>query len=491
MNINEKLVKPVMEAKYLNVENTDRYRSIIRLFYLNYEKLKYWMYQEEVYAGLTEDPYFADYTAEQCQQDLAALTEWGNLATIQDTRRVASIEEFKNKKFRYQLTETAVEVERMVIRLENLLIEGSSLEPTLLERLRAAVLRLEEMAGESGEKVYGYWSDLNSDFIRLNQNYQDYMRELNSVKAEEMMKTRAFLVFKDRLVEYLRSFVKSLQRNATVIEQSLRKTSPESVHMLLEKVTAYELSIPRMDAEVDEKMIYERMKGRFDSIRSWFVGEGGAESESVKVFDATNEVIRRITRYAARLSEQNNSGANRREEYRKLAELFADCADIGDAHRLSAVVFGIEKPLHLKGDFVRETESINSGVYEERAQEFTVTPRVRTYKEKAKRSGIIDRTAEKEAVRRATAERLAQERRLLESYIRGGRIEFAALPELTPQIRDIFLGWLSKGLESRTHCAKTEDGQVYRIECAKEGETCVLTCTDGTFRMPAYTILFE
>ena len=34
------------------------------------------------------------------------------------------------------------------------------------------------------------------------------MRELNSVKAEEMMKTKEFLVFKDRLIEYLRSFCK-------------------------------------------------------------------------------------------------------------------------------------------------------------------------------------------------------------------------------------------------------------------------------------------
>jgi len=32
---------------------------------------------------------------------------------------------------------------------------------------------------------------------------QDYMRELNSVKAEELMKTKKFLLFKDRLIEYL------------------------------------------------------------------------------------------------------------------------------------------------------------------------------------------------------------------------------------------------------------------------------------------------
>ena len=47
MKIQETVRKPMMEAKYLNVDNTDRYRPIIRLFYLQYEKLKYWLYQEE------------------------------------------------------------------------------------------------------------------------------------------------------------------------------------------------------------------------------------------------------------------------------------------------------------------------------------------------------------------------------------------------------------------------------------------------------------
>lgn len=39
------------------------------------------------------------------------------------------------------------------------------------------------------------------------------MRELNSVRAEELMRTQEFLVFKDRLIDYLRSFVRSLQMN--------------------------------------------------------------------------------------------------------------------------------------------------------------------------------------------------------------------------------------------------------------------------------------
>lgn len=491
MRIQETVRKPMTEAKYLNVDNTDRYRPIIRLFYLKYEKLKYWLYQEEVYEELKEDTYFREYTPEQCQQDLAALTAWGNLVTIQDTRKVATIEEFKNKKFRYQLSEATVEIERMVIRVENLFIESSSLEPTLLERLRINLSKISGIVKEDQEHIYAWWNDLNNDFIRLNQNYQDYMRELNSVKAEEMMKTTEFLVFKDRLIEYLRSFVKSLQVNAASIEQCLKNTDREGLKCLLTKIIQYELLIPRIDVEVKEDLITDKVYGRWQSLEEWFTGAEGKDSEAAKVFDTTNEIIRKITRYAARISEMSNVGANRREEYHKVAVMFSKCKDIYEAHRLAAVVFGIEKPLHLKGLPGRQTESINSGVFEEEPHIVTVTPRVRTYKEKAKRSGIIDRSKEKEEMRLATIQRLEEERRLLKSYIRDDRLEFANLPEIESHVRDVFLTWLSKALENKSLQGKTEDGQVYHVEKSDTEETCILKSPDGNLQMPAYVIVFE
>ena len=491
MKIQETVRKPMMEAKYLNVDNTDRYRPIIRLFYLQYEKLKYWLYQEEVYAELKEDPYFQDYTPEQCQQDLAALTAWGNLSTIQDTKKVSTIEEFKNKKFRYQLSEVCVEIERMMIRVENLFIESSSLEPTLLERICMNLRRIPEIARESQDNIYIWWNDLNNDFIRLNQNYQDYMRELNSVKAEEMMKTKEFLVFKDHLIEYLRNFVRSLQMNVSSIEQCLKEVDRGQLEGILTEVVQYELAIPRIDTEITEEMITDKINGRWDSLEEWFVGVDGRESEALKVFDTTNEIIRKITRYASRISERSNGGANRREEYRKLAVMFSKCRDIYEAHRLAASVFGIEKPLHLKGIPGRQTESINSGVFEEEPYVVTVTPRIRTYREKAMRSGIVDRSREKEEMRLAAIRRMEEERKLLKGYIRDGRLSFAGLPEIEPHVRDVFLSWLSKALENKELRGKTEDGQIYHLEQENPGETCILKSPDGNLEMPAYTIVFE
>ena len=76
MQVSDKLIKPLTEIKYLNADNVSRYRCIMRIFFENYEKLKYWLYQEDIYEEMIKDPYFVEYKPEQCQQDLAMLVEW-------------------------------------------------------------------------------------------------------------------------------------------------------------------------------------------------------------------------------------------------------------------------------------------------------------------------------------------------------------------------------------------------------------------------------
>ena len=491
MQVSDKLIRPLTEAKYLNADNVSRYRCIMRIFFENYEKLRYWMYQEDIYGEMIKDPFFADYRPEQCQQDLAMLVEWKNLNTIQDTRKVASIEEFKNKKYRYQMSEYSVEIERLVLRLENLFIEGASLEPTLLERIRREIERFPEMAEVDGNEVYTWWTDLNNDFVRLNQNYQDYIRDLNSVKAEEMMHTKEFLVFKDRLIEYLRSFIKGLQRNVGVIEESLRSQKEEVRETVFGKIIEYELLIPRMEVEISRPMIEEKIRGRFQSIYNWFVGAEGAENEAGKLFDVTNEIIRRITRYAAQLSEKNALGANRKEEYKKAAELFLRCNDLSEAHKMSAMVFGIERPWHLAGDLIRETDSMNQGVYEEVPLQFTLKPRVRTYREKSKRSGIRESAEQKQETRRKLLQKQKEEMEKLQQLEKKGRIDFAELPVLEPRIREILLKWLSDAMEDADFTARTDDGRRYVLDRTHAGEKCVVHCEDGNFTMPRMAIVFQ
>lgn len=204
-----------------------------------------------------------------------------------------------------------------------------------------------------------------------------------------------------------------------------------------------------------------KKKGRYESIHNWFVSVNGQENEAGKLFDATNEIIRRITRYATQLNEKN------------------------------AMVFGIERPYHLRGDSPRETESMNRSVYEEGAIEFTLKPRIRTYREKSKRSSMKDNRQEKEEMRSRMLKQLQEERKKLEQLEVDGRIDFSTLPVIEPRVREILLKWLSDALEDGDYSARTDDGRLYVLDMSHVKEPCVVHCEDGNFTMPKLSIVFQ
>ena len=49
MEISNKLTKAIKEVNYLRVENAARYRVIMRYFFLEYEKIHYWLHKEDIY----------------------------------------------------------------------------------------------------------------------------------------------------------------------------------------------------------------------------------------------------------------------------------------------------------------------------------------------------------------------------------------------------------------------------------------------------------
>ncbi|HBM75288.1 MAG TPA: TIGR02677 family protein [Clostridiaceae bacterium] len=492
MEINVKLTKQIEEVRYLTVDNSWRYRAILRFFYLSYEKMKYWMYKEDIYEELKKHEQFSQYTMDDLKQDLDVLVSWKNLMPIQDTSRVSTVEEFKNKQFRYQMTEYSVEIERLTIKLENLLIETASLEPSLLEYLKEELSKFKSMVSNDDKTVGAWWRALNENFKRLNQNYQDYIGDFYSMKAEEMMKTKEFLLYKEKFIDYFRDFIKGLQNNSGTIEAILQDISAEDEKAVLEKVFNYEMAIPRLDTDVPEEEIMDNINGKWSNLKNWFLGSDGSESEASRLLDITNEIIRKITRFASQISESRNSAANRKEEYRKLASMFLDCESIEDAHKLSSLCFGIFNTKHIKCDLVRKTESINSGVFDEEPYIYTIKPRIRYYREKAIRNPIANNEERKaKMLEKVMAER-QRERKIVEGYIKDGCIRFDSLPEIKREARVTLLRWLAKGINSPDGRAKTEHGRVYRIIVPENiDEKCILKCEDGTFEMPPYIIYFE
>lgn len=490
--MNHKVLRPLTETKYLSMENAWRYRSIMRLFYINDQKYRHYLMKEDVHSSLLQDELFGDYTLEMCRQDLDALVEWGNLSATQDTTKVTTYQQFVNKQFRYQMTEYAIEIERLTIRLENLFIEGGSLEPTLLERIKDEIKLLKTKIHEDAKSLGGWWSSLNADFQRLNQNYQDYIRDWNSIKADELMKSKNFLLYKEKLVDYLRNFVKELQFFAHEIEVLLLKVSADEQRILIDQVSQYEADIPRIDMEnVSFADIHENIQGKYESIRRFFVNQQGRESEVEKILEMTNEIIRKITRYAAGILEMSSQYSNRRDEYMKVLEFMGQCETLEEAHELSALVFGIDSYHHFQGDMVRQTESIFSSIWDEIPLEITTEPRIRNYRERMLKTAIRDDSEDKKKMQEAILKQRQEEQELVESCIKEERIEFEKLHRLKPFVRKTLLRWLGKAILENGALVSTENGQKYRLLNPNEKTTCTLICEDGDFVMPAFILSFE
>lgn len=493
MEINEQISKQITETSYLTTDNTRRYRPILRYFYEQYERINYMLYKEDVWNELNRKANFENYTIEMCENDLAQLVSWGNLTALQDTNNVSTVEEFKHRKFRYQLTEYAVEIERLVIKLENLHIEGASLEPKLIERIKEEIQSIEKISLKDETDVLSLWENLNNDFKRLNQDYQDYIKTFYNTRMEEVAKSKQFIVYKNDLVRYLREFIKLLQENSYTIEEELKKMEQRTEERFLEKVYLGQkriVRIDKLDEQTDEKELINRNKEKWKNIKRWFIGDSLHFSEVEKINEKTTEIIRKITRIANQIAESKGNVSSKKAEYKKICEMFAKTENIDEAHKLSSLVFGMFNTRHIKGNYVRQTDSINSSLLEEQPNEYEVKPHIREYREKLPKVAIVDKTKEKEEQIQNYLKQIEENRKEMQKYVKDGKIDIKQLPIVKTDVRKTLLKWISKAGIMADKQIIIEDGRKIKLIYPQNNERCVLKCEDGNLEMPAFELQF-
>lgn len=488
-----KYLESIQETIYLSAGNASQYRRIMRIFFIEYEKMHFQLYKEDVLELIREHPEFADYHMEQLKTDLEALVAWKNLIPIQDPKRVYTIAEYKNKQYRYTMSEYAVEIERMTVKLENLFLDSSSLSMNYFVRIESALNEMEQMNHRELKAVNEWWSNLQEDFKRLNRNYQDYLREFYSGKSDKVLKSIEFVIHKDRFISYLQEFVQQLQNKSIRIENIIKNLSRKTVNAVLEKVIESELAIPHPNAEIQnlrESAVRENIYGKWRSLSEWFISADNHPSESQRVLDITDEVIRKIIQNAALIVQLQNWGISRKEDYKKFIQMFAQCENVEEAHKLSAHVFGIQHVRHFKVNCPRSTDSINSGVFDEIPSEYELKPHTRTYKPRIHKSGFESKALEKLAQRNQYLKKLEEDKKLVTKYIRDKQLDISQIEDcISAATRETLLGWIAQANLTSSKSGRTEYGQAFHL-IKREGSH-TLKCEDGELVMPVYVFQFE
>lgn len=487
--MDEKRLKAIPETAYLSAENVWRYRGILNYFYVQHEKMRQYLFPEEVYQYLRQAGAFSDYTEDQLQQDLKQLVEWKNLIPRQETGRVMTIEDFKRKKFRYQCTPYTVEIERMVARLHEIGNSfGGSLETTMFDRLFQSLsqFQAEASSGQQGAQLNQAWEDVYSYFKKIVQSASDYLAHLKSEKVEERMMTEAFLVYKDSFADYLRKFILGLQQVSYNIESILRNFPVSTFDRAAQELAVYQLSIPRLEETISHEEFVLKYQDQWQSLTEWFLGVPGRSSELTSLENETTETIRRITRFAQRLGERQQNSRNRYQDYLHLAAWFAREESLAEAHALSAVLFGPSEVRHVLAE-PAESQDMYRSVWDVPPTLLTVKPRTNLYREKSRPGAVVGWTAEKaEALEEYLGER-RREQILIDSVIEGNKIVVSRLPVQEAFIRKTLLAWIAKCMANDQRTARTEQG--HRIHLVKQSNNFVtLVCHDGQLTLPDFVI---
>lgn len=488
-------MKKIIEASYLTADSAAHYRTILRYFYHQHERMRDYIAPEELLDYMRSIPAFSDYQEEQLQQQLAQLVKWNNLIARQDMTNAKTIEEYKKKRFRYQCTPYTVEIERMLVQLEKIgdSFQGS-LERSQFERLLGSIADLQKeldcQLPETNEEYMRLWEDILRFFQSIRTSTADYIAYINSEQTDQRMQTEAFLVYKNQFTTYLRDFIVSLQKTSLQIQQLLIELTKDKLLTFFQKLIQHRQAVPRLEdvsTSTDDWLI--EYQEYWSSLRQWFLGSALQQSELDTLQWQTNEMIRRMTRYVQRIGERQQHFRSRKKDYLHLAKWFSECADNEDAHKLSSVVFGTMTIQHLQLEEAT-TENLHVDTWDEAPTELIIKPRTVRYREKTKPGSFDSNEKRKQAQRQQYLLEREQEKQLIEKYMSQGKIQLSSLPTVEPFIRKVLLSWIGRSMANKNRQVKTDYGLLVRVELDSE-KTITLSAEDGNLVMPDATFLFQ
>jgi uncharacterized protein (TIGR02677 family) len=488
-------MKKIVETSYLTADSAAHYRTILRYFYHQHERMRDFIAPEELLEYMRTIPTFADFQEEQLHQQLAQLVKWNNLIARQDMTNAKTIEEYKKKRFRYQCTPYTVEIERMIVNLEKIgdSFQGS-LERSQFDRLYQALttlqIELNHDLNKSTEEYMRIWEDVFRYFQTIRTSTADYIAYINSEQTDQRMQTEAFLVYKNQFTTYLRDFIVSLQKTSLQIQHLLTDLTTERLSPYFQKLIEHRGSIPRLEdvssSAVDWVTEYEEY---WFSLRQWFLGSAVQQSELEILQWQTNEMIRRMTRYVQRIGERQQHFRSRKKDYLQLSKWFEECRDHEEAHKLSAVVFGSMTIQHLQLEEAT-TENLHVDTWDEAPTELTIKPRTVRYREKTKPGSFNLNEQKKKDQREQYLKEREHEKKLIQKYMNQGTITISTLTKVEPFIRKVLLSWIGKSMASKNRVVKTDYGLHVKV-MIDEDRTVLLKAEDGDLFMPDATFVFE
>jgi TIGR02677 family protein len=482
-------MEKIQVTNYLNVENVGRYRLLMRHFYKRHRQMQGILYRPEIFKMMKHE-YSQEYTALDLDNDLEVLVTWGNLLKQQEMIRPKSIEEYRNKNFRYQISEDGVLVEEMVYQITHRehAIRGALNE----ESFRLLLELLQELVQTDGCFI-DLWLRIREEFKKIGEDTSNYIGYITSPEVDSRMKTEEFLIYKDQFVNYLREFISSIQHQYYSFVKVIKQLDTLNRSQLIDEAYLKEQEVPTMKG-LSREEIAEQIEGELNALYQWFIDTPERPSEYDNLIKQTDQMISKITGLIYYFSQEIHQYQSRKKDYQHLAKWFAEESDLNQVKRMYAAIFGLAHTRHYYVPTPSEASSTRDNSWEVAPATISLSERgLGSRIERKVVSVKIDQTVQK-AQLASYRKKFLQHQKQIQGYFKDDILEFKQINILDTISRKVFLKWISQAVSMQRTMNQVAANE-YQQKISTEfdfsvtvsiyfNERIQVQCQDGQLEMP-------
>lgn len=280
---------------------------------------------------------------------LDQLHQWGVVERSYDGTRAATLAEYRNRHYVYQLTQAGFKAYRAVAGVLEARLDEAALSRLVLPELLADLNTLAEAnrAGDS-ERVYRTLRRLDAALTDMAARAAHFYLSLGDMVRTTEITPESFLAHKDALLAHMREFSMDLARFAPRLAAAIGEIEETGVGELIERAAGCDervlLSVAERQAD---------WRARWQGLRTWFVATASdipgesSSTEADRLREATMSAIAAVLSLLRRVTETRKGGVSRESALRHLAGWFTAAPSADSAHALFDAVFGLGRPRHL------------------------------------------------------------------------------------------------------------------------------------------------
>ncbi len=489
---------------YLVTSNRVRwYRIIMRTFLKHHRELYHYQLTAQEIRDAVRSTFDADYTLEQCQNDLAALKEWGNLTTIYDSSRATSIASFLSPALLYQATPEAIAIETFLDEQTRARAVRGSLRQGDLPRLWHSLqlldeaLRLPPLAltvthsremAEEWQRVFEVWNTMAHEAAQ-------YLATMVNAAQHGQADLESYQAYKAAVVAYVQSFAQALTEHSRQIRTLLADwAATGKKERLIEIIAQYlEPPAPTIEQQRSQADLLQEARNQVEALTSWFAPGKNADSFRRNALAEVDKVVRRATALAANARPNANYAAS----LNALAYQLLQASDGERAQQLFSAAFANLLPVHLPESLAGSPSAAydpgKGRAWQEPATvELHLRPISRANRgDHSLEDPVIDNRA---IVRQLVAEyqeRIQEEREHFARIFSAKYLDIGTIASISVEERAILTTVIDGCLSSASHQYSAPDGSTIVLLNPDEQTYATLPAPDGILLLPRYRLQRE